>query len=82
MSTRENPADFPTRRAAVAELKQMKMCWQGSTFQGKEQETWSKTKTDRSPKAAMEVRHKMRTSVGPVQNSAQFPLIPETPSRL
>ena len=81
-SIRENPAYHPTRGAAVAELKQSEIWWRRSTFQGKDQETWPKTKIDPSPEATMEVRKKMRTSGGPVQKSTLFPLIPASPSRL
>ena len=55
VSTRENPTDLPTRGAAVAELKQSEMWWRVPTFLSRDRETWPKTKTDLSPKAAMEV---------------------------
>ena len=38
VSTRENPADLPTRGAAVPELKQSEMWWRGPTFQARSKE--------------------------------------------
>lgn len=54
----------------------------GLTFLSKDQETWPKNKkTDPSPKAAMEVRKKLKMSGEPVQESTLFSLTPEIPSR-
>ena len=40
VSTRENPADLPTRGVAVAELALSEMQWRGPTFLNKEEEAW------------------------------------------
>ena len=83
MSTRENPADLPTRGVAVAELALSEMWWRGPTFLSEEEEAWPKTKMGPSPDAATEVRKKVKTTFGePVRESTLFVLKPEVPSRL
>ena len=83
VSTRENPADLPTRGVAVCELARSEMWWRGPTFLSEEEEAWPKTKIDPSPDAAAEVRKKVKTTLEePVRESTLFVLKPEIPSRL